>query len=715
MSSGKRVGFAGEVFLNSLSATISILLLIFAAKTVQIASFLSKFDAISIDRYFMLYLPAIFMQDFISAIFFFLPIFLITWLTLSRGKNIVDFFYTAIIFLVGCYLIFNTEFYKIFSTTFILGYARGAIIPKNISELSNWAADITSIPTVVAELVVVILSSLILPGIILTLLMDKRTITRVSKIMYHIVLPVVAIYFIFMVKFLIIESGSTFFFDETQKYRLVEQNPLIELSLQHLRGWVLFRRFFPGGVDGIVDIGFLRSHVGGEGYVFVDDEHPLVKESLYRFCGMGGNIVGECGRDADADGFDVSYDCDDLRAFVNPGGIEDASTWMDEDCNPENNEKQNVIYIITESLSSRTLKKAREKNITPNIERLLKEGIQYEKFYAAASISHRSLPAILCSTYPYFNTKEITGENPGLLCMPDVLKNEGYNTAFFSSDPQELHGEVYFLREHNFDLVFTSRNLTKNGEYVWKGENVEDLALIDPVFTWINSQKETPFFITYFTSATHFPYQVPDDFNLVADGRYSDAYYNTLYYTDHFIGEMIKNLEKQRLLNDTLIVLVADHGISFGSHGHFGHGVYIYEDYIKVPLIISNPVYFKGHVDAGTDGRHIDVTPTILDMLNIDVRNPFEGESLFSERKNRTSYFTNIDARFIGIKEGETKLILDENTGRKQLYDLETDPNETKNLENTHPNKTRELQSKLTRFARTQDMLLDFDRIWSPN
>jgi len=192
---------------------------------------------------------------------------------------------------------------------------------------------------------------------------------------------------------------------------------------------------------------------------------------------------------------------------------------------------------------------------------------------------------------------------------------------------------------------------------------------------------------------------------------------------DKQIGRILDFLEKNNLYENTIIVLIADHGDAFGEHGENNHRSFLYDTTIRIPLIIKGPAGLKG-VTIPNQVRSIDIVPTILELLEIPLQgnynfNSVEGESLLkimegNTREDRLAYIETCEEvsrknwlhfkrHYVGLRTGNWKLIIDKLNGTKQLYDLKNDPNEIHNLVNQQEEIARELEKKLNDITKMQD------------
>src|SRR5690606_2322272 len=106
-----------------------------------------------------------------------------------------------------------------------------------------------------------------------------------------------------------------------------------------------------------------------------------------------------------------------------------------------------------------------------------------------------------------------------------------------------------------------------------------------------------------------------------------NRYLNTIRYTDRFVGKLLAELKAEGALDNTVLVIVGDHGEGFGEHGRYSHNTVIYDEGIHVPLIIRAPGLAPGRLAAPVN--HLDIMPTVVDLLALRAENgAFDGSSL---------------------------------------------------------------------------------------
>ena len=167
---------------------------------------------------------------------------------------------------------------------------------------------------------------------------------------------------------------------------------------------------------------------------------------------------------------------------------------------------------------------------------------------------------------------------------------------------------------------------------------------------------------------------------------------------DERIGYVLRLLKHKGLLETTYFVFTSDHGEQFGEHDQFGHGLFYYEDLVRVPLIIAGPELPAGK-RVQTTVSLLDLMPTLKDLLGLKYNDDMQGSSfkklIFDEpAQNKPLYFVDVREhdRVDGLLAGGVKLINLRNGGL-ELFDLTADPAELNNLATSNPEKVQSLMS----------------------
>jgi len=220
--------------------------------------------------------------------------------------------------------------------------------------------------------------------------------------------------------------------------------------------------------------------------------------------------------------------------------------------------------------------------------------------------------------------------------------------------------------------------------------------MVDPIMRWVDEKKQKPFFLTVLTCISHHAYGLPSHFPIRQYPRqparmggrmprpWSDynRYLNTVEYGDQFLGDLVDGLTKRNLIDDTLIVVVGDHGQGFYEHGQKAHNTVIWDEGLRVPLVIHNPKLFPEPRLVEGVRRQVDIAPTVLTQLGVSYpADFFEGRDLTSAPEHEYAYSSCwYDKRCAAETSGTLRVIDHFDNQPMEVYDLATDPFERRNL-----------------------------------
>lgn len=321
---------------------------------------------------------------------------------------------------------------------------------------------------------------------------------------------------------------------------------------------------------------------------------------------------------------------------------------------------------------------------TPNLDYLASNGVRFSHAYSPVPLTCPSHCSILTGTYPLFHQVRNNGTYylaPELKTLPEALKEKGLKTAAFVSS---FTVDSRFGLDQGFDVYDDQLS----PDQTFKALTSERKA--DKVFAsfsrWLDENTIHPFFVWVHFFDPHLPYDPPSPYR----EQFPDTPYDgEIAYMDFYVGKILDKLREQDLLANTLIILAGDHGEAFGEKQEKGHGVFIYESTMRVPLIF----YAESCLPTGevieARVRLIDIMPSILDMLDTTLPKDIQGVSLlpFMEGKKKDDLSSYIESYYprenfgwselVGLIDGEWKYI---KAPQEELYDLKQDPREEKNL-----------------------------------
>jgi phosphoglycerol transferase MdoB-like AlkP superfamily enzyme len=383
---------------------------------------------------------------------------------------------------------------------------------------------------------------------------------------------------------------------------------------------------------------------------------------------------------------------------------------------------KNVILVVMESVGAEYVIDSMPLNkpempieVTPELTKARVTGITFDNFYAHAPMSSKSLFSILASRYPLFSYEtetSIIGNRP-LATLSSQLKKAGYRTAFFMSGDFRFQNIDNFLAGRGFDVLRDMRTIPctapvfAGSTTAWPNlDSVDDKCTAAALSNWIGDGKGAPFFGMMWTGNTHWPYFSHDEQKQISNAKpHLNRYLNALHSSDAAIGKLFEHLSQQGLWNETLVVVIGDHGEAFGQHGSQVHGNSIFEEEVHIPLLLLSPSLFRAernHVIGGL----VDLGPTILDLLNIEAPASWQGRSMFANERSPRVYFMAPNSEMIaGYKEGDSKFIFNLARNRISIFDLKHDPGEKRNLAGEKVEAAGEVPDRLAAWVQYQQKL----------
>lgn len=401
----------------------------------------------------------------------------------------------------------------------------------------------------------------------------------------------------------------------------------------------------------------------------------------------------------------------------------------------KNSEDINIVLVTVDCLrADRVVEK-----LTPNISAFSSESLVYTQAISQGASTPFSFPAMFASRY-YPEILALESSLSESDTLPTILKKNGYDmAAFIGANPQLICWKEYFDTWYNGDLnkdyssIMTKmlKKLTQLYKYVFfKPSSPTAGDLNTHVSRWINERTDkSKFFLWIHYMDLHTPRIPPKNFteDVGAIGKrvallhqlyrgYFDKFVNSnricdieikLYdsavkYVDCEIGKLLSILKKENIYENSIVVLTSDHGEEFYHNKCSGlPHARMYDEVIHVPLIIKSPSV-KNNGVIRNQVRLLDIAPTLVDIIGIEEPESFKGSSLVTtEIKNRIAY-SYCDATptksYACIRTPEYKLIityLNRQEIKKEFYDLKSDPEELKNIEESSKIK-ESLEKKLS-------------------
>lgn len=313
---------------------------------------------------------------------------------------------------------------------------------------------------------------------------------------------------------------------------------------------------------------------------------------------------------------------------------------------------KNVILIQEESLQSFVINLMIDgQEITPNINKLLNESIYFENFYDQTHIGRTSDGELttLTSLYPLREgTANFRYPNTPVITLPKVLKTNGYSTMSAHAFKGQFWNRKIMHSNYGFNKsMFYDDFLQKD----ISGWGLSDNYFFEQSVNYMK-ELEQPFFSFLISLSNHHPYEgVPEKSKQLNFGSLENTlmgnYLHSVHYADYAIGELIDELKKNNIYENSIIIFYGDHdaGIDPDEIRNISGGKLISNKlYDKVPFIIHIP-NSKGEIRDEISG-HLDITPTLLHLLGINSSEfRFMGNNLFLDNEN--SIIATRDGKFI--------------------------------------------------------------------
>ena len=342
-----------------------------------------------------------------------------------------------------------------------------------------------------------------------------------------------------------------------------------------------------------------------------------------------------------------------------------------------------------------------EKARTPRLDRLAREGVRFARAYAPAPLTLPAHCSIMTGLDPVAHGVRNNGRSlpAGIKTLAEILKGKGYSTAAFVSafsvDSRFGLDRGFDVYDDTFrpDLPFKTLNAERRAE--------ETLARFSH---WLDRGVAGRFFGWVHFYDPHWPYDPPAPFK----EEFADRPYDgEIAYMDRAVGTLLDRLAEKGLLEKTIVVVAGDHGEGLGDKVEIGHGIFLYEETLRVPLVFNNPEVFRRPRVVESQVRLIDVAPTLLDILGLkDEAAGMKGQNLAAwiggrSRQDLDSLVETFYPRdnfgwseMVGLVSARWKFI---QAPRPELYDLGKDPGERQNLYGTSAGKAAEMKTKLAR------------------
>lgn len=324
--------------------------------------------------------------------------------------------------------------------------------------------------------------------------------------------------------------------------------------------------------------------------------------------------------------------------------------------------RPNVVIFILESYTASIIESlGGEKGVTPNMEKLIADGIIFPNTYASGDRTEKGVAAVI-SAFPAQAIQSVMKENGRQEKLPSLagaLHENGYKTSFYYGGESEFANMKSYVLSHSF------QRLTDEHSYAKKDMNSKWGAYDEVVFRSqladLNKEQQ-PFFSTLVTLSNHEPFELPGKMQF-GTNTVENKFRSTAFYTDSCIGAYMNQAKKQPWYKNTLFILVADHGHRLPLSKYDSYHPLRYH----IPLVFFGDVIKQEYRGQSIEkiGNQTDIAATVLAQLDINSdRFPWSKDLLNPSSKDFS--FFNWDNGFGFVTKNQTFSF--DNVGRRIIY-----------------------------------------------
>ena len=391
--------------------------------------------------------------------------------------------------------------------------------------------------------------------------------------------------------------------------------------------------------------------------------------------------------------------------------------------------RPNILLISIDALGARHLGcYGAERNTSPFLDELARDGVLFQNAFVNTHGTPPSHTTMLSGLYQ--ETHRVAWEDAGRFdvipegvpLLPELLQLKGYRTIGVT-DGGYVSRQLGFAR--GFDEFDDDGGGIRSGmeKVVASVERLHDGS--------------GPLFVFLHTYEVHSPYDPPEEYATMFGEFSSDfrptsenllehvhsaldtltvndrakilAFYQAeIRYTDDVLREFFERIRDLGFLADAIVIITSDHGEEFGEHGGLLHKSHVYEELIRVPLIISAPFLPSGVIEESMSSI-VQITPSVLQWIGESRPEIMEGEPLRIEAApaEEDAVFGQYSSALYFIRTPRWKLIENSAPFKLELYDLDADPGELENVADANPDLTRKLFHRIRRWKAERRPVVD--------
>jgi len=445
--------------------------------------------------------------------------------------------------------------------------------------------------------------------------------------------------------------------------------------------------------------------------------------------------------------------------------------------------KPNIILIVIDALRARNLGcYGMDGNPSPNIDRIAKQSVLFENAYACWNTTDQSLTSILSGKYPRSHGIMNHGDKVKLAeidslqktntkLLAQILRQSGYETmavdwmgrwfkqgfdyygyeierhgrenlSYYAVELPKLYTKYMIghlpilkcytpMRKPTFhNIIKGIKDVLSTFAFTFNLAKLQDASFVTRIADeLIKQQNEEPFFLFLHYWNTHTPYNCPQNFMdnkkdiSGSKSLLTSKYHGAVKYVDFQLGKMFDVLKKNKLWENTLLIITSDHGDSLTEHDIFFDHHGLYEETTHVPLILHYPNFFTEEKRIISLVQHIDLVPTICDLVNVKyLKEEFDGQSLLPlihDKIDKIRDHVFIEESYVQKKsalrtkkykyitayenDGWCNYCQKVHVGKEELYDLENDPCENSDITQEEKSIAKQMNNQILKIIKHLD------------
>jgi arylsulfatase A-like enzyme len=387
----------------------------------------------------------------------------------------------------------------------------------------------------------------------------------------------------------------------------------------------------------------------------------------------------------------------------------------------------NIILVTIESFNGLMInrKTPAGREITPNFNAKIRDGLFIQQYYGNSIQTSRGFVSLLTGILPSYRKKIFTDHSDlSIRSIARILNEQGYTTIFFKAfHDLSFDNTGPFMKHLGFTHVraIDNERLSEDDrKQVW-GWGLQDDRYYAHVFTFIDSlhgRSSQPFFLTLLTVSNHMMFNhLPQDRKfLYPEARKNDFQQNlvnSIHLTDRYLRRFFSELEKRDYCRNTIVIITGDHGFPMGEFTTRNDDGF-HEENFRTPFLMLWPGHIAPRTIRDTAYTHIDLCPTLLDILDISTTHNFIGKSIFAPGPRKPALLCQpYNGLYLCAVAYPYKFARSLTSGHEYLSDLSAPDGERMNIISRSDaiSITSKLRDALNGFYINQT-LIEEDRIW---